>query len=72
MTPYRAGAVLKGQGQQSTNFKGYAVRSKIANFKGLKNNGIYSILYMCVCVQKKIVIELTTDLIYLRTDFFPK
>ena len=32
-------------------------------------------IYMCVCVQKKIVIERTRDLIYLKfvaTDFFPK
>ena len=32
-------------------------------------------IYICVCVQKKIVIERTRDLIYLKfvaTDFFPK
>ena len=32
-------------------------------------------IYICVCVQKKFVIERTRDLIYLKfvaTDFFPK
>ena len=32
-------------------------------------------IYICVCVQKKIVIERTRDLIYLKfvvTDIFPK
>ena len=36
---------------------------------------IYIYIYMCVCVKKKIVIERTRDLIYLKfvaTDFFPK
>ena len=36
---------------------------------------ILYILYIYVCVQKKIVIERTRDLIYLKfvaTDFFPK
>ena len=38
---------------------------------------IYIYIYVCVsvCVQKKIVIERTRDLIYLKfvaTDFFPK
>ena len=36
---------------------------------------IYIYIYIYVCVQKKIVIERTRDLIYLKfvaTDFFPK
>ena len=35
----------------------------------------YIYIYICVCVYKKIVIERTRDLIYLKfvaTDFFPK
>ena len=36
---------------------------------------IYIYIYIYMCVQKKIVIERTRDLIYLKfvaTDFFPK
>ena len=41
-----------------------------------QGNVIMSVhIYICVCVQKKIVIERTRDLIYLKfvaIDFFPK
>ena len=40
---------------------------------GLKQEGMA--LYIYICVQKKIVIERTRDLLYLKfvaTDFFPK
>ena len=47
----------------------------ISFFHLLVNRFSVIYIYVCVCVQKKIVIELTRNLIYLKfvaTDFFPK